>query len=51
MIENPGKEALTWLLDLPRFSGATGYIQFFTLALYFVGLYLLPATTEERSPK
>jgi hypothetical protein len=51
MIENPGKEALTWLLDLPRFSGATGYIQFFTLAVYFVGLYLLPANTEERSPK
>jgi hypothetical protein len=47
VIENPGKEALTWLLDLPRFSAATGYIQFFTLALYLAGLYFLPATAEE----
>ena len=40
--ENPGKEAFTWLLDLPRYSAGTGYIQFFTLALYLIGLYLTP---------
>lgn len=45
VIENPGKEALTWLLDLPRFSAATGYIQFFTMILFFCGLYFLPAST------
>lgn len=42
VLENPSKEALTWLLDLPRFAPATGYIQFFTVVLYLAGLYLLP---------
>ncbi|HTK37917.1 MAG TPA: hypothetical protein VL325_05445 [Pyrinomonadaceae bacterium] len=42
MLENPSKEAFTWLLDLPRFAPATGYIQFFTIVLYLAGLYLLP---------
>jgi hypothetical protein len=46
MIENPGKEAFTWLLDLPRYSAGTGYIQFFTLALYLIGLYLTPRSTR-----
>ena len=46
IIENPGKEAFTWLLDLPRFSAGTGYIQFFTAALYFVGLLLLPSEPD-----
>ncbi len=40
--ENPAQETFTWLLDLPRFSAGTGYIQFFTLALYLIGLYLVP---------
>jgi hypothetical protein len=39
---NVTKEAFTWLLDLPRFASGTGYIQFFTLAFYLIGLYLLP---------
>jgi hypothetical protein len=43
MIENPGRETFTWLLDLPRYSPGTGYIQFFTAALYFAGLLLLPS--------
>lgn len=43
--QNPTKEAITWLLDLPRFSGATGYIQFFTVVFYLLGLFLLPPTT------
>ncbi len=47
MIENPGREAFTWLLDLPRFSPGTGYIQFFTLVIYLIGLYLIPTTTKK----
>lgn len=31
------------LLDLPKFSSATGYIQFFTLILYLAGIYLVSA--------
>lgn len=44
IFENPGKEAFTWLLDLPRYAAGTGYVQFFALALYLVGLYLTPAS-------
>ena len=46
-IENPTKETFTWLLDLPRFSAGTGYLQFFAAALYLVGLYLMPSTTRD----
>lgn len=42
LIENPGKETFAWLLDLPRYSDGTGYVQFFTLVLYILGLYLIP---------
>lgn len=42
LFENPGKEAFTWLLELPKYSAGTGYIQFFTLALYLIGLFLIP---------
>ncbi|MEJ7622837.1 MAG: hypothetical protein WKF34_02485 [Pyrinomonadaceae bacterium] len=42
VIANPGKVALTYLLDLPQYSAGTGYIQFFTLTLYLTGLFLLP---------
>jgi len=50
IFQNPTKEAFTYLLDLPRFSPSTGYIQFFTLAFYLVGLFLLPPvlTKEKR---
>ena len=47
LIENPAKETFTWLLDLPRFSGGTGYIQFFTVALYLIGIFLTPSTTKK----
>lgn len=47
IIENPGKEAFTWLLELPKYSAGTGYIQFFTLALYLVGLFLIPQRTQK----
>lgn len=42
LFENPGKEAFTWLLELPKYSSGTGYIQFFTLTLYLIGLFLIP---------
>lgn len=45
LIENPAKETVTWLLELPRYSSGTGYIQFFCLIFYFLGLYLLPRST------
>ena len=47
MIENPGREAFTWLLDLPRYGSGTGYIQFFVIVLYLIGLYLTPPTTRK----
>ncbi len=44
---DPAKETFTWLLDLPRYAAGTGYIQFFTLALYLVGIFLTPQTTKK----
>lgn len=46
LIENPAQEAFTWILALPKYSAGTGYIQFFTVLLYFMGLSLLPQTTR-----
>lgn len=43
------KEASFGLLDLPKFSSGTGYIQFFTLILYVVGLFLLSPTSTSKS--
>lgn len=48
IIENPAQEAFTWLLDIPRFSPATGYIQFFTVLIYLFGLYLLPTSMRSK---
>jgi hypothetical protein len=45
IIENPTKEAFTWALDLPRFAPGTGYIQFFAVIFYLIGLFLLPSTS------
>ncbi len=47
MIANPGKEAFTWLLDLPQYAAGTGYIQFFTVTLYMLGLFLTPRSTKQ----
>src|SRR5215204_853581 len=49
ILQNPTKEAFTWLLDLPRFSAGTGYIQFFTVALYLLGLFLLPNSSKTKN--
>ncbi|MGQ0543395.1 MAG: hypothetical protein ACT4O9_16360 [Blastocatellia bacterium] len=51
ILENPAQEAFTWLLDLPRFSSVTGYVQFFTLMFYLFGLFLLPRTMRINSTK
>jgi len=47
MFENPAQEAFTWLLDLPKFAPATGYIQFFTLVFFLIGLFLLKPETRK----
>jgi len=46
ILENPAQEAFTFLIDLPRFAPATGYIQFFALVFYLIGLFLLKPETE-----
>lgn len=48
ILQNTTKEVLTYFLDLPRFSAGTGYIQFFTVAVYLLGLYLLPASSDKK---
>ncbi|HQU82663.1 MAG TPA: hypothetical protein PKY59_06050 [Pyrinomonadaceae bacterium] len=45
--ENPTQEFFTYIFDLPRFSAATGYAQFFTIIFYLIGLFLLPNTTKK----
>lgn len=47
LLQNPAQEALTWLLDIPRYSVGTGYVQFFTLVLFLLGLFLLPRTVRK----
>ncbi|MEP7074909.1 MAG: hypothetical protein ABI878_03795 [Acidobacteriota bacterium] len=46
IFENPAKEAFTLVLDLPRYSSLTGYLQFFTVGLFLLGLFLIPRTTK-----
>ena len=48
MFQNPAQEALTWLLDIPRYSVGTGYVQFFTLVLFLLGLFLLPRSLRRK---
>lgn len=48
LTENPGQEAITRLLDLPRYASSTGYIQFFAGVLFLLGLYFLPVTTAAK---
>ncbi|MBK8302073.1 MAG: hypothetical protein IPK98_01145 [Chloracidobacterium sp.] len=47
IFDNPAKEAFTWMLDLPRYSAGTGYIQFFAVAIYLIALFLTPSTTKK----
>ncbi len=46
LIENPAQEAFTWILALPKYSAGTGYLQFFAVLFYFLGLLLLPRSTR-----
>lgn len=48
IIQSPSRSAAAWLLDVPQFSSATGYVQFFAVAIYMLGLYLLPAAPDRR---
>lgn len=52
ILQNPSQEIFTWILDLPKYSNGTGYIQFFTVVFYLLGLYLLKPeiNTVEYSP-
>jgi hypothetical protein len=45
--ENPTQEFISYILDIPRFSSATGYIQFFTIMFFLIGLFLLKPQTKE----
>lgn len=47
--ENPTQEFFTYIFDLPRFAAATGYVQFFTLIFYLIGLFLLPNSTKKQN--
>ncbi len=50
--ENPTQEFLAYVIDAPRFSGATGYIQFFTLVLFLIGLFLIkPSSVDDLGTK
>lgn len=49
ILENPTQEFFTYLFDLPRFSAGTGYIQFFTVIFYLLGLFLLPQKLSEKN--
>ncbi len=49
ILENPTQEFFTYLFELPRFSAGTGYIQFFTIIFYLLGLFLLPQKLSERN--
>jgi len=49
VLQSPSKSVASWLLDIPQFSAGTGYVQFFAVALYMLGLYLLPASPKKES--
>ena len=49
LFQNPSRSAAAWLLDVPQFSSATGYVQFFAIAIFMLGLYLFPPQPERRS--
>lgn len=47
ILENPTQEFFTYIFDLPRFSAGTGYLQFFAVIFYLLGLFLLPPVTNK----
>ncbi|MGI9035470.1 MAG: hypothetical protein ACR2GD_05465 [Pyrinomonadaceae bacterium] len=46
ILEGVMREASFGLIDLPKFADATGYLQFFALGFYLVGLFLLKPRME-----
>lgn len=50
ILEGLMKEASFGLLELSKFSTGTGYIQFFTLVFYVLGLFLLSPTSISTPP-
>lgn len=42
-------EVSAGLLDLPRFSSGTGYVQFFALAIYIIGVWSMTSAKGESS--
>ena len=51
IFKNMTKDTFAWILDLPRFSPATGYVQFFAVIFYLIGLSLLPPAPAKESPE
>lgn len=51
MWQNPGQEAVAYFLDLPKFAAATGYLQFFALLFYLIGLFFLDPRLPAKSPR
>ena len=49
VLETVMKEASFGLIDLPKFSSGTGYLQFFTLVFYLLGLFLLKPQTDKEN--
>lgn len=47
-LRNIPSEVITYVLNLPPFSAGTGYIQFFTVAFYLLGLFLLPNSSNSK---
>ena len=47
ILQSPSKAAAAWMLDIPQFSAATGYVQFLAVGLYLLGLLLLPSSPEQ----
>lgn len=48
ILESVVREASFGLIDLPKFSAGTGYIQFFAIVFYLVGLFLLKPEVDEK---
>ncbi len=49
--KNPGQEAITYFLDLPKFAAATGYLQFFALLFYLIGLFFIDPRLTAKSTR
>ena len=48
ILQNPTQEFFTYLFDLPRFAAGTGYIQFFAVIFYLLGLFLMPPVSTKQ---